>query len=510
MGARFKPVDRDQPMLLPYDLKEWLPTNHIVHFTIEAAEMVPVDQFVVNERGSGDEQYHPHMLLALLLYCYSHGIFSSRRIEKATWSDVAVRYICANRHPDHDTICTFRVRNKAAISEAFLRILVLAKEMNILKLGTVSVDGSRIKANASIHKSIRYDRARELEQELKTEIDELLVRAEREDKVKDERGDEVDTELERLTELKAKMRAAQEEIEKRARERAERERKEYEEKVRNRNDRNGKSKGRFIKESKNPQVDAEQANMTDADSRIMRKNNHSEYFQGYNAQAVVDADGTMLVIASRVTNNASDSDELARDIAAIPAVLGKPTTALADKGYASEKPVKNVQDQEIAVLVSVTRETDHLQWVRLMAEAMGTDEAKKLYRLRKQSVEPVFGIVKQILGFRQFLLRGQAAMAPRPATACGRNRGAPRHKNGSSIEPPRAKLARAVWPSILADFLLEFRSLPACIQSPKGTSSCAQAGRHKEHDPIRSGQCGRSIQGPFAGAPSILRLRGWR
>jgi transposase len=267
-------------MLLPYDLKEWLPANHIVHFTIAAAEMVPVEQFVVNERGSGDEQYHPHMLLALLLYCYSHGIFSSRRIEEATWSDVAVRYICANRHPDHDTICTFRIRNKVAISEAFLRILVLAKEMKILKLGTVSVDGSRIKANASIHKSIRYDRARELEQELKLEIDELLARAESEDKVKDERGDEVGA----------------------------------------------------------------------------------------------------------------------------------------------------VQEQEIEVLVSVTKETDHsprrhdfrpkkdplppapekpnqLQWVKLM-DVMGTDEAKKPYRLRKQSVEPVFGIVKQILGFRQFLLRG--------------------------------------------------------------------------------------------------------
>ncbi len=429
MGTRFKPVDRDQPLLLPYDLKEWLPANHIVHFTIEAAAMVPVSRFVVNERGSGDEQYHPHMLLALLLYCYSHGTFSSRRIEKATWSDVAVRYICANQHPDHDTICSFRVRNKAAVSEAFLRILMLAKEMKVLKLGTVSVDGSRIKANASIHKSIRYDRARELEQELKLEIDRLLTRAESEDKVKDERGDEVNAELERLTELKAKMRVAQEEIEKRARDRAELERREYEKKVRDRNDRNGRSKGTSIREPKEGPVDTEQANLTDAESRIMRRNNRSEYFQGYNAQAVVDAEGTMLVVAGRVTNNSSDADELAVDTAAIPAVLGKPRTVLADRGYASEKPVRAVQGQEITVLVPVTKETDHaarrhdfrprkdprppsgdkpyqLQWVRLMAEVMGTDEAKKFYRLRKQSVEPVFGIVKQILGFRQFLLRG--------------------------------------------------------------------------------------------------------
>jgi transposase len=428
MGIRFKAIDREQPFLMPPDLKDWVPANHIVHFTIEAADMVPLDRFIVNERGSGDEQYHPQMLLALLLYCYSHGIFSSRRIEKATWNDVAVRYICANQHPDHDTICTFRIRNRTAISEAFLRILMLAKEMKILKLGTVSVDGSRIKANASIHKSIRYDRARELEQELTVEIDELLARAESEDKVKDERGDEVDAELVRLTELKAKMRAAQEEIEKRARERAEHERKEFEEKVRDRNDRNGRSKGRFIKEPKEEPVGTEQSNLTDPCSRIMRKSKRSEYFQSYNAQAVVDADGTMLVVASRVTNEASDANELAKDIAAIPEALGAPAIVLADKGYASEGPVADVQALSMAVLVPVTSESAvaprrhdfrpkkdltpprekpyQKQWIKVMSATMATDEAKHLYRLRKQSVEPVFGIVKQILGFRQFLLRG--------------------------------------------------------------------------------------------------------
>ena len=428
MGARFKPVDRDQPLLLPPDLKEWLPANHIVHFTIEAAAMIPMDRFVVNERGTGDEQYHPHMLLALLLYCYSHGIFSSRRIEKATWSDVAVRYICANRHPDHDTICTFRVRNQKAIADAFLRILLLAKEMRVLKLGTVSVDGSKIKANASIHKSIRYDRARELEQELKLEIDKLLANAATEDKIKDERGDEVDAELERLSELRAKMRAAQEELEKRARERAESEQEGYERKVNDRNDRSGRSRGRHIKEPDDTPKDTDQANLTDADSRIMRKNKRSEYFQGYNAQAVVDADGTMLVLASRVTNNASDVNELAVDIASIPGPIGVPATVLADKGFASEGPVAELQALPMTVLVPVTSENAvgprrhdfrpkqdpppprekpyRKRWVKAMDETMATDEAKRLYRLRKQSVEPVFGIIKQALGFRQFLLRG--------------------------------------------------------------------------------------------------------
>lgn len=429
MSARFKPVDREQPFLMPPDLKEWIPANHIVHFTIEAANMVPTNRFVVNERGSGDEQYHPQMLLALLLYCYSHGTFSSRKIEKATWNDVAVRYICANQHPDHATMCDFRIRNRAAIEEAFLRILLLAKEMKILKVGTVSVDGSKIKASASIHKSLRYDRAKELERQLELEIGELLAKAESEDRVKDERGDEVGAELERLSVLRAKMKAAQESLEKRAKERSEREREEYERKVRDRNDRSGPHKGRHIKEPVEGPADSEQANLTDDDSRIMRKNSRSEFIQGYNAQAVVDAEGTMLVVASRVTNNAADANELTADVEAIPASVGKPETILADSGYASGESIAKVQAGGMRVLVPVSRaaasearrhdfrpqkggsplKAGHpyqMEWVKRMASEMETPTAKELYRLRKQSVEPVFGIIKQALGFRQFLLRG--------------------------------------------------------------------------------------------------------
>lgn len=427
MGPRFKPVDREQGLLLPYDLKDWIPSNDIVHFTIEAAELVPVERFKVNESGTGDEQYHPHMLLALLLYCYSHGIFSSRRIERATHRDVAVRYICANRHPDHDTICTFRVRNKEAIAEAFLRILLLAKEMKLLKVGTVSVDGSKIKANASIHKSLRYDRAKELEQELSLEIAELLAKAESEDKVKDEGGDDLDPELERLTILREKMKKAQETIEARARERDRIEQEEYERKVRDRNGRPGPRKGNPIKEPEQGPGPTDQANLTDPDSRIMRKNQRSEYTQSYNAQAVVDAEGTMLVVGARVTNHTGDANELVSDLATIPTELGAPTRVLADMGFAKEKPVQTLYDAGIEVLIPMSSESTwqerrhdfrpknrkapkekfhQLGWVRAMADRMKTDEARRHYRLRKQSVEPVFGIVKQAMGFRQFLLRG--------------------------------------------------------------------------------------------------------
>ena len=427
MGPRFKHVDREQSLLLPYDLKDWIPANDVVHFTIEAAELVPVERFKVNENGTGDEQYHPHMLLALLLYCYSHGIFSSRRIERATHRDVAVRYICANRHPDHDTICAFRVRNKDAIAEAFLRILLLAKEMKVLKVGTVSVDGSKIKANASIHKSLRYDRAKELGQELSLEIAELLAKAESEDTVKDEGGDDLDPELERLTILREKMKKAQETIEERARERARHEQEEYERKVGDRNDKHGRHKGRKIKKPQEGPVATEQTNLTDPDSRIMRKSRKSEYTQSYNAQAVVDAEGTMLVLGARATNHTGDANELVVDSASIPTELGAPIRVLADMGFANEKPVQTLQDAGIEVLIPMSSESTwqerrhdfrpkgskaskekshQLEWVKAMAETMRTEESRRLYRLRKQSVEPVFGIVKQAMGFRQFLLRG--------------------------------------------------------------------------------------------------------
>lgn len=415
-------------MLLPYDLKEWIPENDIVHFTIEAAQQVPLELFQINENGTGDAQYHPHMLLALLLYCYSHGVFSSRRIEKMTWKDVAVRYICANSHPDHDTICAFRVNNEKAITEAFFQILRMAREMGILRVGTVSVDGTKIKANASIYKSVRYDRAVELEKQLTIEIESLMKQA----KTADDSGlrdpDELQEDLSRLENLRAKMKQAKENLEKRAKEKAEQEKKTYQGKVDRRNNRH-KGKGPKIKPPQETPQDEHQSNLTDDDSRIMRKSIRHECTQSYNAQAVVDADGTMLVLGTRVTNNANDKKELCLDIQAIPSELGVPKTILADKGYGSEVPIEALQKLGVEVLVSVTGEgkndhrrfdwkpasrlkmnqkfrTVHKAWIKKMNEKMKGEREKELYKKRKQTVEPVFGIIKQVLGFRQFLLRG--------------------------------------------------------------------------------------------------------
>lgn len=339
--------------LLPYDLRDWIPADDFVHFVIEAAESVPVEKFKVNVRGTGDAQYHPHLMLALLIYCYANGVFGSRRVERATYRDVAVRYVCANRHPDHDTICTFRRENYDAFAEAFLYVLKLAREMKLLKVGTISVDGTKIKANASKDKSVCYERAGELEERLKTDIADLLQKAEEADN--SERDEQkLPEEISRREKLLEKMNKARETLERQAQARAAAERKQYERKHAQWEERNGG--GKEPKPPDDKPRDKEQTNLTDSDSRLMRKNKRSEYIQGYNAQATVDADGSQLILGVRVSQCASDRNELEADVHSIPEEIGKAETVLADNGYASEDEVKNLESDGVNVLVSVHSE----------------------------------------------------------------------------------------------------------------------------------------------------------
>ena len=166
MSTRFVSVDRDQPLLLPPDLRDWIPEDDFVHFVIQAVEGMNLRSFKVNVKGSGSAQYPPHMMMSLLIYCYANGVFSSRRIERATYRDIAVRYLTGDTHPDHDTICTFRRENFDAVARCFVHVLELARELKLLKVGTVSVDGTTIKASASKNRNVRYDRAGELVEQL--------------------------------------------------------------------------------------------------------------------------------------------------------------------------------------------------------------------------------------------------------------------------------------------------------------------------------------------------------
>lgn len=423
---KFIEADHAQQLLLPPDLREWLPSDDLAHFVLEAVERVDLSKFQVNERGTGSAQYHPRTMLALLIYCYANGVFGSRRIERATYRDIGVRFITADLHPDHDTIAKFRRENEAAFAECFLQVLLLAKELKLLKVGTVSVDGTKLDGNASKHRSVRYDRAQALSEQLEADIAELLKQAEAADQQSLDDGQSLPEELGRRERLKAQLDKACERLKRRGKQRAEQERKEYERKVKARNQRQGRAKGKKIKPPDEAPKDSDQSNLTDPDSRLMRKNKRSEYRQGYNAQAAVDADGTQLVLGHRVSQCASDRNELEADVLAIPSRLGDPTTVLADSGYASEEQVSAVQQRGIEVLVATGRTDGQRRydfrppraagdwpasskpWIDAMHEAMSGERERALYRRRQHTVEPVFGIVKQAMGFRQFLLRGLA------------------------------------------------------------------------------------------------------
>jgi transposase len=420
-------VDRETPMLLPVDLRHWVPQDDLVHFVIEAVEAMLLSSLKLNRRGSGSAQYPPKMMLALLIYCYASGIFSSRRIERATYLHVAVRYLTADTHPDHDTICKFRRENFDVIQEAFLQVLLLARQMGVLKVGKVSVDGTHIAANASKDRNVRYDRAKQLEAQLRLDIADLMLQAEQMDQQEQDEGQSLPKEIARRETLREKMLQAQAHLESEAKARAEAERAEYERKLAERE--KEKTQGRPPQPPKDVPDDHQQTNLTDPDSKLMRKSGRSAFTQSYNAQAAVDAEGSQLILSAHVTNCASDANELVPAVAGIPEQLGEVEAVLADCGYANGKVIAAFDSDEDRpeLYVAVSRQENHDQrrydfrprsstdkppkvvkdpHLVAMQEKLGTEAGRRIYALRKQTVEPVFGIIKSVLGFTRFLLRG--------------------------------------------------------------------------------------------------------
>jgi transposase len=425
MSANFVSVDRNQSLLLPPDLKDWVPGDDLVHFVVAAVEGLNASAFRVNHRGTGSAQYPPAMMLALLIYCYANGIFSSRRIERATYRDIAVRYLTADTHPDHDTIAKFRRENFDAVAACFVHVLELAQAAGLLKVGTVSVDGTKLKANASIDRNVRYDRAGQLIEQLEREVHDLLEQAEETDGQDEADGQQLPEELARREGLKEKLEAARAQIEARRKAKAETEQAEYERKVKERADK-GEKRGREPKAPDPEPAPRTQQNLTDPDSRLMRKNLRSGFEQAYNAQATVDADGTQLILAARVTNHSCDKNELLPDIEAIPPSLGQPTNVLADTGYLNRRQAAPLEAQGLDLYIATGKEGRRRKhdfrpepksakpkpqirspWIRAMKDKLLTDEGRARYARRQCTVEPVFGIIKAALGFRQFHLRGK-------------------------------------------------------------------------------------------------------
>jgi hypothetical protein len=366
-------------------------------------------------------------LLGILVYGYATGVFSSRKLERATYDSVAFRFIAANEHPDHDTIAAFRRRFLREIEGLFVQVLLLAREMGMLKMGTLALDGTKIHANASRHSALSYEHAGKIEAQLKAEVADLMAKAEAADKADTPDGMSLPDELARREERLQKLAEARAKIEARAKQCFEREQAEYEAKIAARN---GKIKATGKKPGgKPPEPPAEgprpkdQINLTDEDSRMMPIAGGG-FEQCYNAQAVVAA-GSLLVVGTDVVQAANDKQQLAPmldKIGALPDELGELETLLADNGYFSAANVNACHTAEIEPLIAMGRQPHHPSLderfaaplpapenptpVEAMANRLQTPEGKKLYALRKHTPEPVFGIIKSVLGFRQFLLRG--------------------------------------------------------------------------------------------------------
>ena len=432
MAARFINLDRQTAMFLPCDLRDWVPAGHIVHFILEAVEQIPTDEFRVNHRGSGSEQYPPGMMLALLIYCYATGRFGSRTIEAATHSDVAVRYLCASHHPDHDSICTFRTANEAAFRAAFTTVLQLAQHLRLTKVGTISIDGTKIQANASKHAAVSYARAGELIAQLDLEVQELMQRAQQAEEQETKEGLDIPAELTRREDRKAALQQARQVIEARAKELAAAKQADYTEKQAKRQTQRDAGKNPRGRKPKAPDDTPEpkaQYNFTDPQSSIMKAGSGQHFEQAYNAQAAVDQ--AMLIVGAQVSVAANDKRELIPTVAAIsPVVAGEVTTILVDSGFYSEAAVQAIEQNSdgtpsrMTVYAAVGKSSHHKTVTDLlpqpeppapgpsasakaqMAHRLKTKTGQQLYKLRKQTVEPVFGIIKEVLGFRRFSLRG--------------------------------------------------------------------------------------------------------
>jgi transposase len=430
MAARFKNLDYDAPMLMPPDLRDWVRPDHIVHFIIDAVNLLPREYFRFNERGTGDEQYPPRMMLALLIYCYATGRFSSRVIENATAEDVGVRYLCGgDLRPDHDTICTFRRKNRALFEKAFVDVLLMAQETaGLRKVGTVSIDGTKIKANASKHSAVSYKHAGTQIELLRKEVGQLAAKAEQADNTPLDDGLSIPSEIARREDRIKSLELARKQIEARYEEERKQKQAEYEEKTARREEqrRNGKKpKGKEPKPPSAEPPDHKQYNFTDPESRIMKAGNGSHFEQAYNAQAAVDTE-TYLIVGQLVTDAPTDKEQLNPVLKSIPAEVATPENVLADTGYYSEKAVHNAEaDNGPRVYCAMAKSAHHIGVADLekqplpeapplgtaikeqMAYRLKTPEGRALYKQRKQTVEPVFGVIKEVLGFRRFSMRGK-------------------------------------------------------------------------------------------------------
>jgi transposase/IS5 family transposase len=430
MSAHFKAVDRQSLYMFPPSVEDWLDQKHLARFIVDVVSKLDLHELKMPYSGGGSQAYHPEMLLALLFYGYATGVFSSRKLEQATYDSIAFRYIAANTHPDHDTLAVFRKRFLQQLKPLFVQILLLAKTLGFLNLGKISLDGSKVQANASKHSALSWGHAIELEQQLNQEVARLMAMAEEADSTEVPDGMDIPSELaQREQRLKA-IAEAKAKLEARAAERQAAEQAEYEAKQAQRQAK-AQSSGRPPRgpEPKPPEPgvrNSDQINLTDEQSRIMPASGKS-FQQAYNVQAGVETE-SLLIVTEHVTQAVNDKREVTPTLEALdqlPEALGKAEALLADNGYYSEANVKACQAENLTPYIAAGREGHHLsleqRWadpplaaeadaVEAMKHRLQTRQGRAIYGRRKCTVEPVFGIIKAVLGFRQFHLRGLEAV----------------------------------------------------------------------------------------------------
>lgn len=377
--SRFRPINREIDYLLPPSVQDWLPESHLARYVVEVVEGLDLSKLESVYAGRGSAAYHPAMLLSLLIYGYATGAYSSRKIERASYDSLAFRFIACDQHPDHDTLASFRRRHGEQFAATFVQVLQIARENQVSRFGTVSLDGTKIHANASRHSALSYAHAEKIEAQLKAEVQEMLKLAEAADQSDLPDGVSLPDEIKRREDRLAAIAEAKTKIEARAKERLEREQAEYQAKLDKREAKekaNGKKPGG--KPPKPPQVGPrpdDQINLTDEESRIMKVAGGG-FEQCYNAQALVDSE-SMLVMAPHVTQAGNDKEQVVPMLAklqALPEELNQPEKFLADSGYFSEKNVEACEAARIEPLIAVGRDAHHRHWRERFEEPAASSE----------------------------------------------------------------------------------------------------------------------------------------
>lgn len=440
MSRKFKTANYEETLNQTIRLGDALPPDHLARFVVEIVSHLDLGRIYGQYASVGGEAIAPEILLGLLFYGYASGVFSSRKIEKATYESIPFRFIAGGLHPDHDTIAHFRKTFLAEIQELFVQILLVAQAAGVLKVGNLSLDGSKIHADASKSHAVSYGRLVELEVELKGEVQELLSLGERADQgeVALPEGLVLEDELSLRQERLVNLAQARKVLEERASERYAAEKAEYEAKMKERSKkarkRHHKPKGRPPQPPEPGPREKDQYNFTDPDSRIMKNSTNDGFDQHYNVQVAADQE-SLLIVAQALSNHPNDKQEALPTLKALPVEIGTPEAVAMDNGYFSETNIQGCEQLGIDPYIATGREPHHLDWhsffqqqpeppaaeaspIVKMAYKLQTEIGRAIYRLRKCTVEPMIGIIKEILGFRQFSLCGLQAAAGEWCLVC--------------------------------------------------------------------------------------------